>query len=1058
MHARGVSSLPIPAGALNCATSPSSVGCYTVTATSANNWLVVAGVGGTPLTGAATSTSLGFQVSANPAPGGVPLAASTIPYTGTVTITVPSAVNSPVVLNVNFVVSSQPTLNVSPTPAGFGYTVGGTAPASQTINLTAGGGAGVVLTAGFTASIGSCSSTATGGPANPFTLNGGTTSVSGIANGVSSTPFPLVIGANVTGITSAMSGVYSCTLTIVSPGTSGGPGASNASQSFPLSLTVASTPIITITNCTGNGFAYTLSTAAATPATITCTITDTSSTIGINNLTVTGCPGSWETCVPTATSIPAGGTTTLTLTASNLANQNPGTFGPPAAINAPCTTGGICISGNNATGGGTALPGVVPGINIVNTPLITLTPSTGLVFGGPTGYTQGNLVTPGNQVVTGGLAEGSGGTPSGPGTPGTGTLTAAVAASSFLAGACSPAVSGGTPANWLAVTQTSTGTGTAAVYTETIAVNPAVFPTLSAITTCTGTINVNSTGVTPAAAQKTIPVSFTLNPAPGFTVTPLPVPPFTIVSGYPVSMTSTAAPVAMTVSSAPTQGQSYTVTITPVTGGNWLTTTAATGTTSATTPGFSLGVAAAASATLSPASSPYFATVTVAPSNSSQPVNTPPVTFTVQLNVDAAATLTATGTPALSGGAFNLGTHFIDFTAPGSQVLNVATMSATAGAPITPTTFTVTQNSLAGSTPANLLVINGTQPYTTTGTATTVPVTLTYSAAVANSLAPGTYGGVVAVTVNGAGVTTVPQTISIPWSITIDAEPAIQTTPTSQQGVIMNVVLGGTGTATVAVAASSTGLPVNIPVSVSVTSLPTPWLSITSAPSTANGASISLSASTVGLQANTSYAGQIVVTSASAANSPYTVPVTLNVLTSICTFSLSGNTSLTSIGTATPSSNPAGSGVLPEVPVSLTITPLVGTSCTNTYTATSSAPWLVVTGGTTVSFTAVSNAHSTQQTATITVTSVTTPPSVQTITVTEAGSTAALTSRQITALYQTMLGRDPDSSGWTYWNGVGVAGLGQMADCLPDQSGSLQQRLRCDGGLPGCDGRSAAVR
>ena len=1008
-----LSNLPVPSGTPNCSASPATVtGCYSVVASSAANWLSVVGLGGTTLNGTLTTTSLGFQVNANPAPGGTPLAPSNIPYTGTVTITVPSAINNPVVLNVSFLVNPQPGLSVTP-PAGFTYTVGGSQPASQTLTFAAtnpsGPTSGAILSAGFTASLGGCTGPASG-PADPFSLmlSAGQpmASVSSIAGNIGVTQTQVTLAASVGAITSAMAGTYSCTLTVNSPGTSGGPPATNATQTFPVTLTVSTQPIITVGACSASTFNYTLTTAAPTPATITCPVTDSDNSIAISSLAIaSGCPASWLTCTVSPASIGGGGptTATLTLTPSNLANQNPGTFGPTNIILSGTIPGGNAIA--NA-------PGVA--VTQINTPLITLTPSTALVFGGATGYTQGNLATPGNQSVTGTLAEGTGGTPAGPGTPGTGTLTSIVAASSFAAGACSNGVTA--PPNWLAVTQSATGSGSAAVYTFTVAVNPAVFPTLTTSTTCTGTININSTGVTPAAAQMTIPVSFTINPAPGFVVSEngvniapggnFPVT-YTIVDGYPVNLTSTAASVPVSVSSAPTQGQAYTVTIQNVTGGNWLTTTAGSGVTAAPpASGFALGVNPSAN-TLAPGM--YNATVTVAPSNSSQPVNTPPVTFTVTLVVDNTATLTAAQSGSLGG------PYFPFFTAPGTLTLAVATASSSSGAPATPAQFTVTQTALNGSTPSNLLIINGTQPFTSPAS-----VTLTFSASVANTLgttAPGTYGGIVTVQVTQTGVTTSPQAVQIPWSITIDAEAAIQTTPTAAQGVTISCVLGLTCNSTIGVAATSTGQNVNIPVTASVTSLPTPWLSIVSGPTTANGASISVAANTIGLQANTSYAGQVVVTSADASNSPYTVPVTLNVLSTACTFTVTGgNISLSSAGTST-------GGVLPEVPGTIAFST---TGTCGTYAVTSNVPWLTATGGAGVTYIAMSNPHSTSETGTLTITN--SGGGSATVTVTLAANTAPESpNRQITALYQTILGRDPDAGGYNYWLTSGLP-LGNMAD------------------------------
>jgi trimeric autotransporter adhesin len=339
---------------------------------------------------------------------------------------------------------------------------------------------------------------------------------------------------------------------------------------------------------------------------------------------------------------------------------------------------------------------------------------------------------------------------------------------------------------------------------------------------------------------------------------------FTIVNGYPVNQITPASDTSAQVSPQSTPaGQPYTTTITSGTGGNWLTDSGAISGTAGSS-SFTLAVSASAN-TL--AAGQYTATVTV---SFGYPSTTGTETIDATLNVDSEASLTVSGTPALSGGAFTLGPHYIQFTTPGSQVLNVATASSSTSAPATPSTFVVTQTSLTGNTPSSLLVINGSQPFTTTGTSTTVPVTLTYSAAVANKLAPGTYGGTVTVTVTETGVSTSPQSIAIPWTLVIDPEPVITTTPSS---IAFNVVASASASGPpISVSASQ-----NIPISVSATSTPAGWLSVTSAPAAANGASIMISANTTGLQANT-YTGSVVITSASASNSPYSIPVTLTVL------------------------------------------------------------------------------------------------------------------------------------------------------------------------------------
>jgi len=50
--------------------------------------------------------------------------------------------------------------------------------------------------------------------------------------------------------------------------------------------------------------------------------------------------------------------------------------------------------------------------------------------------------------------------------------------------------------------------------------------------------------------------------------------------------------------------------------------------------------------------------------------------------------------------------------------------------------------------------------------------------------------------------------------------------------------------------------------------------------------------------------------------------------------------------------------------------------------------------------------------------------------VTETGSGDNEVYRQIDALYEQLLGRDPDASGFAFWSGSGGAGLGEMADAF----------------------------
>jgi uncharacterized protein (TIGR03437 family) len=91
---------------------------------SGGNWLSITGGGNTPAN---------FTVTASPAglsPGA---------YHGTITVTGDGAANSPLTLPVTLIVSPSPVLNVSPGEADFSYQIGQAAPASQQIQVTSSG-------------------------------------------------------------------------------------------------------------------------------------------------------------------------------------------------------------------------------------------------------------------------------------------------------------------------------------------------------------------------------------------------------------------------------------------------------------------------------------------------------------------------------------------------------------------------------------------------------------------------------------------------------------------------------------------------------------------------------------------------------------------------------------------------------------------------------------------------------------------------------------------------------------------------------------------------------
>jgi len=167
------------------------------------------------------------------------------------------------------------------------------------------------------------------------------------------------------------------------------------------------------------------------------------------------------------------------------------------------------------------------------------------------------------------------------------------------------------------------------------------------------------------------------------------------------------------------------------------------------------------------------------------------------------------------------------------------------------------------------------------------------------------------------------------------------------------------------------------------------------------------------------------------------IPVALAVLANTspsCSIILSTlSTSLPATGTSTvepcPNSGQPNCGVAPEIAQFFALTP--GAAC-GAWTATSSNPeFLQITSGAigsgvgSVGFTLLNNTHKGQQSYSITVASGATSASYI---VTEAGSEDSQTYREVYALYEQLLGRDPDPAGFAFWTGSGGAGLGQMAD------------------------------
>ena len=99
-------------------------------------------------------------------------------------------------------------------------------------------------------------------------------------------------------------------------------------------------------------------------------------------------------------------------------------------------------------------------------------------------------------------------------------------------------------------------------------------------------------------------------------------------------------------------------------------------------------------------------------------------------------------------------------------------------------------------------------------------------------------------------------------------------------------------------------------------------------------------------------------------------------------------------------------GLYPSVPANLACN-----ACSGTFTATSSAPWLVITSIAegSIGFNVFSNTSKSLRTGAIQVTGAS---NKVTVTIEEAGSSAPILNRQVAYLYQHILGREPDAAGF----------------------------------------------
>jgi uncharacterized protein (TIGR03437 family) len=317
-------------------TNSSSNLTYSVNASTnngGNNWLLVG-----PLSGSTAPGSNVINVSVAPAL----LSAGT--YTGSVTITSTGVANSPVTIPVTLQVTSG-TLILSTTSLNFPFTVGGSNPAAQTVQVTATGGP-----LSFTAA-------ANSGTAGTNWLS--VTPTSG------TTPGALSISANGANLAP---GTYAGTVVVTSPN------AANSPEVINVTLAVTSGTITATPAPTATGLVFTQQSGGLAPTSQTITLAGSPGSISFSTSSVTNSGGNWLTVTPATGSTP--GTVTVAVNGSSLA------IGP--------YTGTVTINAPGAAGSPLTYPVT---LNVVAPISIVATPSTV-----PFAYTL-NTAAPASQTV-----------------------------------------------------------------------------------------------------------------------------------------------------------------------------------------------------------------------------------------------------------------------------------------------------------------------------------------------------------------------------------------------------------------------------------------------------------------------------------------------------------------------------------------------------------------------------------------------------------------------------------------------------------------------------------
>lgn len=409
--------------------------------------------------------------------------------------------------------------------------------------------------------------------------------------------------------------------------------------------------------------------------------------------------------------------------------------------------------------------------------------------------------------------------------------------------------------NWLTVTPASGSLSlgqSATVNVSATTLNTLVAGTYNATITVSGT---DGTGKQVNGSPQTIAVTFVVQSPCTISVPPTALA-FTSIVGQATPLAS--QPLSITASGACANTLNWTATATSASGGNWLAATPATGTATLTTAGNS-GIDVTPTGLTA---GTYHGTVTFTATDSvtKAQIGTPqqiPVTLTVQ----PPCTLSAPSATQLTFAA-EAGTN------PAVQTFTIgATGACTGSIAVTPTVTLQNGTGWLAVTPAAITL--------TSGKNATVTVTVT-----TNGLAAGTYTGSIslAATNGGVAITGSPQAVSV--TLTVGATPALAVAPGS---VTINTTTGQT--AMPLTVNNNGGSNMNWTATLATNAPSFVTLSVTQGSNVSGGGNqqLDINVNATGLPGGSSYTTSVTITATdpvtgnAVANSPMTIPITINV-------------------------------------------------------------------------------------------------------------------------------------------------------------------------------------